>query len=128
MNNNTGFNEMFKKIEISTRNKVRMRPDELRLAKTKNDGPFSRFVFSQELTDALPWIANDRVDLYQASKNLFAVAPDNNGLLTLKLCKNKKSSNFQIYSMDLCKTLNSITNAVEFSGWVEGDKLFFKTK
>lgn len=122
MNNNAGFNEMFKKIEISTRNKVRMRPDELRLAKTKNDGPFSRFVFSQELTDALPWIANDRVDLYQASKNLFALVPAKAGLLTLK----SNGRTFRINNTNLCITLKALTQATSFSGWVDDDKLFFK--
>lgn len=124
MNNNTGFNEMFKKIEIAAHSRnTKMRPDEIRLAKAKNDGPFSRVIFSQELTEALPWITNDRVDLYQASKNLYALVPAKAGLLTLK----NYGRSFQIYSTDLCTTLKAFAQTTSFSGWVDDDKLFFKT-
>ena len=127
--NTNKFDALFKKVIVKSSNRcIFVAPDAVRLLRSNTDSPLNRFTISKELSELLPWSENEKLDLYQASKNLFAVAPDNNGLLTLKLCKNKKSSNFQIYSMDLCKTLNSITNAVEFSGWVEGDKLFFKTK
>ena len=127
--NTNKFDALFKKVIVKSNNRgISVAPDAVRLLRSNTDSPLNRFTISKELSELLPWSENEKLDLYQASKNLFAVAPDNNGLLTLKLGKNKKSSNFQIYSMDLCKTLNSITNAVEFSGWVEGDKLFFKTK
>ena len=123
MNRTNEFNEMFTKIELTKINREKFRPDEIRLTRAKRDLPFSRFVTSKELTDSLPWIENDKLDLYQASKNLFAIVPAKAGLLTLKTNKNT----FQIYSTDLCTTLKSITQATSFSGWVDDDKLFFRT-
>ena len=123
MNRTNEFNEMFTKIELIKNNRSKFRPDEIRLSKSKNNGPISRFIMSKELSESLPWIENDRLDLYQATKNLFAIVPAKAGLLTLKT--NGKS--FQIYNTDLCATLKSITQSTSFSGWVDDDKLFFRT-
>ena len=123
MNRTNEFNEMFTKIELVKNNRSKFRPDEIRLAKSKNNGPLSRLIMSKELSESLPWIENDKLDLYQATKNLFAIVPVKAGLLTLKTNKNA----FQIYSTDLCTTLKSITQATSFSGWVDDDKLFFRT-
>lgn len=123
MNRTNEFNEMFAKIELVKNNRSKFRPDEVRLAKSKNNGPLSRLIMSKELSESLPWIENDKLDLYQATKNLFAIVPAKAGLLTLKTNKNT----FQIYSTDLCTTLKSITQATSFSGWVDDDKLFFRT-
>ncbi len=123
MNRTNEFNEMFTKIELVKNNRSKFRPDEVRLAKSKNNGPLSRLIMSKELSESLPWIENDKLDLYQATKNLFAIVPAKAGLLTLKTNKNT----FQIYSTDLCTTLKSITQATSFSGWVDDDKLFFRT-
>ena len=123
MNRTNEFNEMFAKIELVKNNRSKFRPDEIRLTKSKNNGPISRFIMSKELSESLPWIENDKLDLYQATKNLFAIVPAKAGLLTLKTNKNT----FQIYSTDLCTTLKSITQATSFSGWVDDDKLFFRT-
>ena len=123
MNRTNEFNEMFKKIELTKITREKFRPDEIRLTRTKRDRPFSRFIMSKELAESLPWIENDKLDLYQASKNLFAIVPAKAGLLTLKT----NGKTFQIYSTDLCTTLKSITQATSFSGWVDDDKLFFRT-
>ena len=123
MNRTNEFNKMFKKIELIKNNRSKFRPDEIRLAKSNNNGPVSRFIMSKELSESLPWIENDRLDLYQATKNLFAIVPAKAGLLTLKA----KGKSFQIYNTDLCATLKSITQSTSFSGWVDDDKLFFRT-
>ena len=123
MNRANEFNEMFTKIELVKNNRSKFRPDEIRLVKSRNDRPLSRLIMSKELSESLPWIENDKLDLYQATKNLFAIVPAKAGLLTLKTNKNT----FQIYSTDLCTTLKSITQATSFSGWVDDDKLFFRT-
>ena len=124
MNTNNEFNKMFKKIELTSRRHLaNLKADEIRLVKSKSEGPLSRFIISRELTEALPWLTNDRVDLFQASNNLFALVPASVGLLTLKT--NGKS--FQIYSTDLCTTLKALTQSTSFTGWIDDDKLFFKT-
>ena len=123
MNRTNEFNKMFKKIELIENNRSKFRPDEIRLAKSNNNGPVSRFIMSKELSESLPWIENDSLDLYQATKNLFAIVPAKAGLLTLKT----KGKSFQINSTDLCVTLKSITQSTSFSGWVDDDKLFFRT-
>ena len=123
MNRTNEFNEMFTKIELVKNNRSKFRPDEIRLVKSKNDRPVSRFIMSKELSESLPWIENDRLDLYQATKNLFAIVPAKAGLLTLKA----KGKSFQIYNTDLCATLKSITQSTSFSGWVDDDKLVFRT-
>ena len=123
MNRTNEFNEMFTKIALVKNNRSKFRPDEIRLAKSNNNGPVSRFIMSKELSESLPWIENDRLDLYQATKNLFAIVPAKAGLLTLKA----KGKSFQIYNTDLCATLKSITQSMSFSGWVDDDKLFFRT-
>lgn len=123
MNRTNEFNEMFTKIELVKNNRSKFRPDEIRLVKSRNDRPVSRFIMSKELSESLPWIENDKLDLYQATKNLFAIVPAKAGLLTLKT----NGNSFQIYSTDLCATLKSITQATSFIGWVDDDKLFFRT-
>lgn len=127
--NNNKFDALFKKVSIKPHKRSSsVAPDAIRLLRSATDGPLNRFTVSKELSKLLPWSENEKLDLYWASENLFAVAPDINGSLILKLCKSKNSKSFQIYNRELCKTLNTIANAIEFSGWVEGDKLFFKTK
>lgn len=127
MTQKTEFNEMFKKVSIKRKRHSSVAADAVRLLKSKENGPLSRFTISKELTQSLPWLENDKLDLYQASKNLFALAPSANGNLTLKAHKNNNYKSFQIYNTDLCNILESITKTTEFSGWVDDDKLFFKT-
>lgn len=122
------FNELFKKVAIKNNSKRRnhVAADAIRLIKSNKNGKLARFVISKELTRDLPWLENDKLDLYQASKNLFAIVPASDGSLILKSNKIEKYKTFQIYSTDLCTILNKITEATEFSGWVDDDKLFFK--
>ena len=122
------FNELFKKVAIknNSRRKNHVAADAIRLIKSNKNGKLARFVISKELTRDLPWLENDKLDLYQASKNLFAIVPASDGSLILKSNKIEKYKTFQIYSTDLCTILNKITEATEFSGWVDDDKLFFK--
>lgn len=122
------FNELFKKVAIknNSRRRNHVAADAIRLIKSNKNGKLARFVISKELTRDLPWLENDKLDLYQASKNLFAIVPASDGSLILKSNKIEKYKTFQIYSTDLCTILNKITEATEFSGWVDDDKLFFK--
>ena len=122
------FNELFKKVAIknNSRRRNHVAADAIRLIKSNKNGKLARFVISKELTRDLPWLENDKLDLYQASKNLFAIVPASDGSLILKSNKIEKYKTFQIYSTDLCTILNKITEATEFSGWVDNDKLFFK--
>lgn len=122
------FNELFKKVAIknNARRKNYVAEDAIRLVKSNKNGKLTRFIISKELTKALPWLEDDKLDLYQASKNLFAIAPASDGSLVLKSNKIEKYKTFQIYSMELCTTLNALSEATEFSGWVDDDKLFFK--
>ena len=122
------FNELFKKVAIknNSRRRNHVAADAIRLIKSNKNGKLARFVISKELTRDLPWLENDKLDLYQASKNLFAIVPASDGSLILKSNKIEKYKTFQIYSTDLCTILNKLTEATEFSGWVDNDKLFFK--
>ena len=122
------FNELFKKVALknNSRRKNHVAADAVRLIKSNKNGKLTRFVISKELTRDLPWLENDKLDLYQASKNLFAIVPTSDGSLVLKSNKIEKYKTFQIYNLDLCTTLNKITEATEFSGWVDDNKLFFK--
>lgn len=122
------FNELFKKVALknTSRRKNHVAADAVRLIKSNKNGKLTRFVISKELTRDLPWLENDKLDLYQASKNLFAIVPASDGSLVLKSNKIEKYKTFQIYNLDLCTTLNKITEATEFSGWVDDNKLFFK--
>ena len=122
------FNELFKKVAVknNSRRKNHVAADAIRLIKSNKNGKLARFVISKELTRDLPWLENDKLDLYQASKNLFAIVPASDGSLILKSNKIEKYKTFQIYSTDLCTILNKLTEATEFSGWVDDDKLFFK--
>ena len=122
------FNELFKKVAIknNSRRRNHVAADAIRLIKSNKNGKLARFVISKELTRDLPWLENDKLDLYQASKNLFAIVPTSDGSLILKSNKIEKYKTFQIYSTDLCTILNKITEATEFSGWVDDNKLFFK--
>ena len=122
------FNELFKKVAIknNSRRRNHVAADAIRLIKSNKNGKLARFVISKELTRDLPWLENDKLDLYQASKNLFAIVPASDGSLILKSNKIEKYKTFQIYSTDLCTILNKLTEATEFSGWVDDDKLFFK--
>ena len=122
------FNELFKKVALknNSRRKNHVAADAVRLIKSNKNGKLTRFVISKELTRDLPWLENDKLDLYQASKNLFAIVPASDGSLVLKSNKIEKYKTFQIYNLDLCTTLNKITEATEFSGWVDDNKLFFK--
>ena len=124
MNTKNEFNEMFKKIEVTSRKQAsNFKSDEIRLMRSGRNRPLSRFVISKELTESLPWSTNERLDLFQASNNLFALVPASVGLLTLKL----GGKSFQIYNTDLCTTLKALTQSTEFSGWIDDNKLFFKT-
>ena len=129
MTQKTEFNKMFKKVSIRRKGHSSVAADAVRLLKSRETGPLSRFAISKELSEELPWLENDKLDLYQASKNLFALVPSTDGNLLLKAHRNKNSKykSFQIYNTDLCNTLKSITKATEFSGWVDDNKLFFKT-
>ena len=122
------FNELFKKVAIknNSRRRNHVAADAIRLIKSNKNGKLARFVISKELTRDLPWLEKDKLDLYQASKNLFAIVPTSDGSLILKSNKIEKYKTFQIYSTDLCTILNKLTEATEFSGWVDNDKLFFK--
>ena len=122
------FNELFKKVTIknNSRRKNHVAADAIRLIKSNKNGKLARFVISKELTRDLPWLENDKLDLYQASKNLFAIVRASDGSLILKSNKIEKYKTFQIYSTDLCTILNKLTEATEFSGWVDDNKLFFK--
>ena len=122
------FNELFKKVAIKNNSKRRnhVAADAIRLIKSNKNGKLARLVISKELTRDLPWLENHKLDSYQASKNLFAIVPASDGSLILKSNKIEKYKTFQIYSTDLCTILNKLTEATEFSGWVDDDKLFFK--
>ena len=122
--NTNKFDALFKKVIVKSNNRgISVAPDAVRLLRSNTDSPLNRFTISKELSELLPWSENEKLDLYQATKNLFAIVPAKAGLLTLKTNKNT----FQIYSTDLCTTLKSITQATSFSGWVDDDKLFFRT-
>ena len=60
------FNELFKKVALknNSRRKNHVAADAVRLIKSNKNGKLTRFVISKELTRDLPWLENDKLDLY----------------------------------------------------------------